>query len=151
MGHRKPSWAKKVSPAKIRRLYEQNAKGIYDEEFIDDVGIGLLARCDSMLMATSSNLGKAICIECRTEMPHGYQRDFLLQCPKCGWSITFGEYNGSYKGQTLNGVGALPELKEFATIAFSLKVDPSKWLSAFGRLRIFRPTTAKTAYAPSSA
>ena len=101
--NKKPRWAKKVSPEKIKRLYEQDAQSIYDEELVDDVGISLFARVDSMLMVTSSNLGIAICIECRTEIPHNYQRGFLLECSKCGWSISFGEFNDSYKGQTLHG------------------------------------------------
>ena len=113
MEHRKPTWAKKVSPHLIRKLYEQDAKGIYDEELIDEVGISLYARVDSMLMVTSSNLGKAICIECRTEIPHNYNRAFMLECSKCGWSMPFGEFNDSYKKQTLHGYGALSELKEF--------------------------------------
>lgn len=114
MENRKPVWAPKVSPEKIRRLYAQDASGIYDEELVDDVGISLYARCDSMLCVTSANLGHPLCIECRTEMPHSYAKAFLLKCPKCGWSITVGDYGASYKGQTLNGVGALPELKVFA-------------------------------------
>ena len=61
MEHRKPTWAKKVPPYKIKKLYEQDAKGIYDEELVDDVGIGLYARVDSMLMVTSSNLGHPLC------------------------------------------------------------------------------------------
>ncbi|MCL1793091.1 MAG: hypothetical protein FWG34_04395 [Oscillospiraceae bacterium] len=113
MEHKKPKWAKKVPPEKIKRLYEQDAKGIYDEELIDDVGICLYARVDSMLMVTSSNLGKAVCIECRTEIPHNYNRSFILECPKCGWSMPFGEFNDSYKKQTLHGYGAQNELKEF--------------------------------------
>jgi len=44
MNHRKLTWAKKVPPNLIRRLYEQDAKGIYDEELADDVGIGLQSR-----------------------------------------------------------------------------------------------------------
>ena len=114
MEHKKPIWAKKIPSHKIKRLYEQDAKGIHDEELIDDVGMSLYARVDSMLMVTSSNLGKAICVVCRTEIPHNYQRGFLLECPKCGWSMAFGEFNDSYKKQTLHGYGALSELKEFA-------------------------------------
>ena len=113
MEHRKPTWAKKVPPEKIKKLYEQDAKGIYDEELVDEVGISLYARVDSMLMVTSSNLGKAICIECKTEIPHNYSRAFMLECSKCGWSMPFGEFNDSYKKQTLHGYGALNELKEF--------------------------------------
>ena len=103
MEYRKPIWAKKVPPEKIKKLYEQDAQGIYDYELVDDVGASLYARADSMLMVTSSNLGNAICPECRTEIPHNYQRTFLLQCPKCGWSMPFGEFNDSYKRQTLHG------------------------------------------------
>jgi len=113
MEQKKPNWAKKVSPEKIKRLYDQDAKGIYDEDLVDEIGISLYARVDSMLMVTSSNLGKSICIECRTEIPHNYQRGFILKCPQCGWSMPFGEYNDSYKNQTLHGYGALPELKKF--------------------------------------
>jgi len=113
MNHRKPKWAPKISQEKIRKVYEQDAQGIYDEELIDDVGAGLYLRCDSMLMVSSANLEHPLCIECRTELPNTYQRDFLLVCPKCGWSILAGEYRDSYKGQTLNGTGALPELEEF--------------------------------------
>ncbi|MDR2964185.1 MAG: hypothetical protein LBU88_00220 [Treponema sp.] len=113
MEHRKLTWAKKVPRHKIKKLYEQDAKGIYDEELVDDVGLSLYVRVDSMLMVTSSNLGKAVCIECRTEIPHNYNRNFLLKCSKCGWTILFGEFNDSYKKQTLHGYGALPELKNF--------------------------------------
>lgn len=108
-----PVWAKKVSPEKISRLYEQDAKGIYDDELVEDVGIGLYARCDSMIMVTSTNLGKAVCIKCRTLMPHSYQNDQVLICPQCGWSITLKDYTSSFKGKTLHGLGALPEIKEY--------------------------------------
>ncbi|MCL2501166.1 MAG: hypothetical protein FWE90_12650 [Defluviitaleaceae bacterium] len=107
-------WAKKVQPHKIKILYERDAMGIYDDDIVDDVGTSLYARVDSMLMVTSSNLGKAICIECRTEIQHNYNREFILECPKCGWSVPFGKFNDSYKGQTLHGYGALVELTEFA-------------------------------------
>jgi hypothetical protein len=109
----KPTWAPKVSPYKIRRLYEQDAKGIRDDELLDEVGHGLYARCDSMLLVTSANLGHPLCFICRVEMPHSWDKGFVLECPNCGWSITVGEYQASYKGQTLNGVGALPDLEQF--------------------------------------
>jgi hypothetical protein len=113
LNYRKPSWAKKIPPQKIKKLYEQDAKGIFDEELVEDVGISLYARVDSMLMVTSSNLGQPLCIECRTEIPNSWQKGFISVCPKCGWTIDIFEYRASYKGQTLNGVGALPELKDF--------------------------------------
>jgi len=110
---KKPVWASKVSPIRIRKLYSQDAIGIQDDDLVDEIGTSLYARVDSMLMVTSSNLGTALCIECRSEIPHTYSRDFLLQCPKCDWFMNFGEFNDSYKGKTLHGLGAISELKEF--------------------------------------
>lgn len=109
----KPVWAKKIPPGKIKKLYMLDSRGIYDDELVDEVGIAFYARCDSMLMVSSANLEHPLCIECRTELPNSYQRDFILICPGCGWTITAGEYRDSYKGQTLNGTGALPQLKEY--------------------------------------
>ena len=113
MPNRKPKWAPKIPPQKIKKLYELDAKGIQDDELVEDVGISLYARVDSMLMVTSSNLGHPLCIECRTEIPNSYQKGFISTCPACGWTIDIFEYRASHKGQTLNGVGALPELKDF--------------------------------------
>ena len=115
MYYRKPDWAPKVPRRKIKQLYEQDAKGIYDVELVDDVGISLYARVDSILMVTSSNLGHPLCIECKAEMPNSYKKGFISVCPNCGWTIDIFDYRASYKGQTLNGVGALPELKNFST------------------------------------
>ena len=128
MNMRKPSWAKKVPPYKIKKLYEQDAKGIYDEELVDDVGISLYARCDSMLMVTSSNMERPLCIECRTEMPNSYEKGFVTVCPACGWAIDIFEYRASYKGQTLNGSGALPELQEFVAKYPAAKTYAEKML-----------------------
>ena len=137
MNNRKPNWASKVSPQKIKRLYNQDAKGIRDDELVDDIGTSLYARVDSMIMVTSSNLGKAICIECRTEIPHNYQRDYLLECLKCGWSMLFGEFNDSYKGQTLHGYGAIEELKEFAKKYPLAKTYVEKMLLIDGLIHTF--------------
>ena len=111
--HRKPKWAQKVPAHKIKKLYELDAMGIYDIDLADDVGLEILSRVDSILMVTSSNLQKAICIECRTIIPHNFDREFILCCPNCGWSMQFGEFSDTYKRQTLNGYGNQNELKEY--------------------------------------
>ena len=67
-----------------------------------------------MLMVTFANVGRPLCILCRAQMPHSWEKGFVTVCPKCGWTITIGEYAASYKGQTLNGYGALPALWEYA-------------------------------------
>jgi len=42
-------WANRVSPGKIRRLYESCARGIVDEHLLDEVAYGFYARCESIL------------------------------------------------------------------------------------------------------
>lgn len=48
----------------IRRLYETDAKGIYDGDLIDEVGYGLLARCESFIRANRARAGEVPCPEC---------------------------------------------------------------------------------------
>ena len=128
MEYRKPTWAKKVDPLKIKKLYEQDAKGIYDEELINDVGMDIYARVVSVLTVTLSNLGKATCVECQTEIPHTHSKEFVLVCPKCGWTMLFKEYGDSYKQQTLNGFGAQEELKDYKTKYPSAKTYSEKMM-----------------------
>ena len=54
-----PVWAERVAQRKIRRLYENDAKGIYDEALIDDVGYALFARCQSFITANEATKGRA--------------------------------------------------------------------------------------------
>ena len=42
-------WGRRVPKWKIRRLYELDARGIVDEELIDDVGVTVFERCRSIL------------------------------------------------------------------------------------------------------
>ena len=55
-----PQWARRVRKEKIARLYASDARGIVDAELIDEVGFGLLARCQSILDATAAAQGCAL-------------------------------------------------------------------------------------------
>ena len=59
-----PTWAPRVPQRLIRRFYETDAKAIYDEELIDDVGCALLARCRSFLAANRARAGEVPCPRC---------------------------------------------------------------------------------------
>jgi len=87
-------WPPRVSREKIRQLYETDAKGIYDEELIDDVGWALRSRCDSLLAARVGP-GHARCHGCGATLP----RTDPICCDKCGWSVSFGAYYKSIKGK----------------------------------------------------
>lgn len=111
-------WARRVKPEKIRRLYTLDAKGIVDEELIDDVGYAMYARCHGIRIATRAHAGKAMCPRCRNDVSRAssdwrtWQKDEPLVC-ECGWSTTWGEYHKSYQGKQLYGGQAYPMFRGF--------------------------------------
>jgi hypothetical protein len=107
-------WARRVEQSKIRRLYETDARGIVDEELIDDVGYAMLARCESILVATRASFGDVMCKGCRANIKRSEAGvSTLLVCDTCGWTSTWGEYHKSYKRQQLHGGAATPAFEAF--------------------------------------
>ena len=118
-------WAPKVRPDKIRRLYEQDARGIVDDDLIDDVGLAFHARCRSIVLVNS---GRVACPECgavfkvtRTyrELTKGETPDdpsAPAQCPTpaCGWHTTIGAWRDSWRHRELHAGFGLPPLQAFA-------------------------------------
>jgi hypothetical protein len=101
-------WEPRVSQQKIRLLYETDAKGIYDEELIDEVGFALLARCQSFLEAEAARRGEAKCHGCGAAILHEADlsregRRQLLTCAECGWQVTWGEYFATIQKKQLSG------------------------------------------------
>jgi hypothetical protein len=105
-----PFWAPRVSKAKIRRFYENDAKGVYDEDLIDDVGYGLLARCESFIGANEAAAGNALCPRCSAKVPHQRGKDEILRC-ECGWELPWKDYFRTFQHKQLSG--AEPVLKQF--------------------------------------
>jgi len=101
-------WEPRVPKRKIRLLYETDAKGIYDEELIDDVGFSLLARCQSFREAMEARRGRAKCHGCGHVIVHdaGHSKEAkarLLRCERCGWQVTWGEYFRNIQHKQLCG------------------------------------------------
>jgi len=116
-GRSEIQWSPRVPKRKIRRLYESDAKGLLDDELLDDVGITLLLRCRDILIIDEAKHGRVKCPRCAKQRQHtiierppgtgkGDARDQVLTCPNCGWQITWGEYALSYKRKQLNAGGA---------------------------------------------
>ena len=110
-------WSPRVARWKIRRLYESDAKGMLDEELLNDVGITLLLRCRDILTIDEAKRGRVRCPRCAkrrqytiiARAPRARKSDVrneVLICPRCGWQITWGEYALSYKRKQLNAGGA---------------------------------------------
>jgi hypothetical protein len=95
-----------VTQREIRRLYESDAKGLYDEELLDAVGVGLLARCESLLVANRARAGELPCPRCRKTV----QREEVLRCA-CGWVLPWAAYLETIRHKQLSG--AEPVLEQF--------------------------------------
>jgi hypothetical protein len=108
-------WARRVPREKIRRLYELDAMGIRDEELIDEVAFGFLARCEAILEATEAARGRVRCRGCReTVLDRDWgDRDKPIRCPKCGWETTWRLYLKSYQHKQLSAGGAGSVLEEY--------------------------------------
>jgi hypothetical protein len=92
-------WAPKVSLAKIRQLYVKEAQGICEDELIDDVGLGLYFRCESIIEYTEAvQHGRVRCKRCaRLGNDTIIKRESmkpteLLKCPVCAWQIRWRVY-----------------------------------------------------------
>ena len=112
-----PVWAPRVSQRAIRRLYESEASGLLDEEIVDDVGVSLLLRCESILQIAQAVVdGQVGCPRCegsgkRTTFPR--EGEAPLLCPVCGWTMTWDAYWRTFKGQQLNAGGAASFFRDY--------------------------------------
>ncbi len=126
-------WAPRVDPQSIRRLYKSDAKGLVDEDLINDVGFALYARCETIRIVTERR-----CPECEGEMPFGgktigAKRNESLTCPDCGWTTTWACYHKSYKGRRIFGGRAYSAFLLFAK-EFKAKRSPRQRMLAIDRL-----------------
>ena len=105
-----PTWAPRLTQDEVRRFYESDAKGIYDEELIDEVGCGLMARCRSFIEAVEAVQGRARCPQCSSVVTHGGGKEEVLRCA-CGWELAWRDYFETIQHRQLSG--AEPVLEQF--------------------------------------
>jgi hypothetical protein len=108
-------WAPKVPQPKIWQLYRNDARGIVDQELIDDVGGRLYARCWSVLLVSS---GQVECPRCGARFAVGWgakPEDSATDCPTqgCGWATTGRAYHDGWRHRDLIGTNALPAFQSF--------------------------------------
>jgi ribosomal protein L37AE/L43A len=109
-----PIWSPRVSKSRIARLYASFARGIVDEELVDDVGFSLLVRCESVLAATEASQGRsAPCPSCGSAVQWVSWRGEDLECQSCGWRCTGQAYKKTIKYKHLFAGGMKPFLEEF--------------------------------------
>lgn len=112
-------WNPRLPKAKLRQLYLTEARGIYDEELIDDVGMYLYMRCRDILTVKMAKEDRKVrCPVCDDAGKDTFiqRRDGLreqIRCPVCGWEIIWEEYIRAAKGKQLNAGGAVNAFEGF--------------------------------------
>lgn len=100
-------WAKRVSRRDIQRLYESDAQGMLDEDLLDQIHYAIHTRvCDMFEVREAQQFGRVKCRNCGFDVPQPYRmggrnKGNVLECEKCGWQVTCGEYYDSYTGGSM--------------------------------------------------
>ena len=127
-------WAPRLPQDKVRQLYENDARGIYDEELIDETGFALLARCRSFVEANEAVHGRAPCPVCGKVAEHTARKEESLHCPSCGWELSWGEYFHTIQHRQLSGAEPAIELFLDYVRKFPLARNPREKVFLIDRL-----------------
>jgi len=116
-------WAPAVSRAKLRRLYENDAKGLVDSDLLDEVGYSIYARClqgkeERALMEQH----KIKCHHCGKILTHNYD---VVTC-KCGYQYTYKEYRKSLRTHSMPTGAAQQLFSDFIDKWSTAKEDATK-------------------------
>lgn len=114
----------RVGKGEIRRIYEDDAKGIHDEKIIDEVGFLFYMRCLDIISVNDAGKGKVRCPYCwgkKGEANYilyektGYHemQDLMLCCTKCGFTFAWADYVKAYRNNQLNSGGAMPAFQKY--------------------------------------
>ncbi len=132
--HDKFHWAKRVSRRDIQRLYESDARGMLDEDLLDQVFYAIHARvCDMFEVREAQQAGRVKCRNCGALVPQPYRmgsrnKGNVLKCEQCGWQVTCGEFYESYTGKSLLP-GSVTDLFETYLARFpNARTAPEKML-----------------------
>jgi len=94
-------WAQRLSKNDIYRLYKSEASGLLDEELLDEVGIGLYSRCETIKQVT-----ERLCPNCSRVIEgafNGNNLDRSISCSNCQWISKWSNYRQSYKTDRIHG------------------------------------------------
>jgi hypothetical protein len=129
-----PLWAPRVPQYLIRRLYETDAQGIYDQDLIDQVGIALYMRCESFIIAVEAAKGRVRCPDCRQVVLHHAAPDETLHCARCGWKMAWQAYSRSMQHKQLSGAEPVIALFQAFVSDFPTADSPREKMLLIDRL-----------------
>ena len=107
-------WAPKLKRAKLWQLYQTDARGLIDETLIDEVGLTLLARCQSIIRVTEAQ--EVICPRCQAVIvcPEArWSKQCPIRCQRCDWQATYGQWRHSWRHQDLQGGNAMAAFRAY--------------------------------------
>jgi len=96
----KVQWSRRVPLYKLRLLYESEAKGILDEDLLNEVGYGIYACCQDLLERAEAARGRVKCRNCdniiiRPLINGRFADSDVLRCSQCGWEVACKDYHES--------------------------------------------------------
>lgn len=100
-------WSKRISRRDIQRLYESDAKGLLDEDLLNEIHYAIYVRVRDMFeVRDAQQFGQVKCRQCKEPIMQPYQmgsrnKNKVLKCEKWGWQVTCGEYYKSYAGKSM--------------------------------------------------
>ena len=123
----KCKWNEKLPRNKLIRLYQNDAKGLIDEDLLDDVGYTLYARCKQARDTREClEKGEIICHHCgNVNKAASYAG--LIACP-CGYYYTYREYRRSCNANNIPGGRATEIFNAFADKWLQCKNEKEKML-----------------------
>jgi hypothetical protein len=116
-------WSKKVSRRDLLRLYQGEARGLLDEELLDEIGYMFYIRCvQAKQVKEIMEQGQILCVHCgailnantvkvigRPPLP---KDNLPINC-ECGYSYTYREYRRSCNAANMPGGRAEPIFEQF--------------------------------------
>ncbi len=90
-------WPAMVSRQSLKRLYENDAKGMTDEALLNDIGFTMYVRClEARDIYGLMEIGKVKCLHCGNVLDYAD----IMEC-YCGQQYTYKEYRQSYRANNM--------------------------------------------------
>ena len=121
------NWSKKVSRNALLQLYQSEAKGMINNELLDEIGYTLFIRCEQARNARDLiDKNMILCLNCGLSIKCINKNDITI-C-SCGYSYTYREYRRSCNSNNMPGGRAEPIFNEFMKRWPKCKDSKSKML-----------------------
>ena len=120
-GRKALKWTPRLSKEKLQQLYLKEARGVYDDKLINEVGMCLYMRCRDILTVKLAREDRKVrCPVCDNTGKESFiQREEgmkeIIKCPLCGWTIVWEDYLKAVKRKQLNAGGAVKAFQRFTS------------------------------------